>query len=176
MDNDVRVYKLSEFAELMDVSITSLRRWDKNGVLVAERSNGCHRSYTNDHIIKLNNLRDQNCSKLTRKKNFVYKDLTNCVFGKLRVLERGVDWIGSNGHRHIQWLCECECGGRLLVKGSSLNAGYNKSCGCSQYGDNETKQMWSEYHNLSPDIAINNVELKLVDKPTKILIQNLQVY
>lgn len=41
-----RTYKLSEFAVLAGVSVKSLQRWDKNGVLVADRTDGCHRSYT----------------------------------------------------------------------------------------------------------------------------------
>ena len=167
MNNNVQSYKLSEFAELMNVSITSLRRWDKNGVLIADRSDGCHRFYTQTHIDLLIELREQNSSKLTRMKNFKFKDLSGQMFDKLLVIERADDWVGANGHRCIQWLCECDCGQRLLVKGSSLIAGYNKSCGCSQYGDGATKAMWSEYHNMKPNEVIINTELMLVDKPTK---------
>lgn len=96
----------------------------------------------------LNQLRAENSSKLSRKKNFRFEDLTGKRFGKLLVLERAEDWVGANGHRHIQWLCQCECGNQVVIKGSSLRAGYNKSCGCSQYGDGETKRMWQEYEQL----------------------------
>lgn len=137
-----RTYKLSEFAVLAGVSVKSLQRWDKNGVLVADRTDGCHRSYTQKHLDLLNQLRAENSSKLSRKKNFRFEDLTGKRFGKLLVLERAEDWVGANGHRHIQWLCQCDCGNQVVIKGSSLRAGYNKSCGCSQYGDGETKCMW----------------------------------
>lgn len=165
MNSDIQTYKLGEFAELMNVSVKSLQRWDKNGVLVADRTDGCHRSYSQKHIDKLIELKTQNSSKLTRKKNFRFKDLTNMYFGDLKVIERTDDWIGANGHRHIAWLCECKCGNRVTIKGSSLNAGYNKSCGCSQFGDSETKHMWQEYHNMSPDEVIANTEL---NKPVAI--------
>lgn len=143
-----KIYKLSEFAELAGVSTKSLQRWDKNGVLVADRTDGYHRSYTQRHLDLLNQLRAENSSKLSRKKNFRFEDLTGKRFGRLLVLKRAEDWVGANGHRHIQWLCQCDCGNQVVVKGASLQAGYNKSCGCSRYGDSETKRMWAEYQQL----------------------------
>lgn len=141
-------YRLSEFAELMGVSTKSLQRWDKNGVLVAYRTDGCHRSYTQHHIDELNRLRVENSSKLSRQKNYKFEDLTDRDFDKLHVVERAEDWVGANGHRYIQWLCRCACGNMVVVKGASLRAGYNKSCGCSQYGDGDTKVMWQDYQKL----------------------------
>lgn len=159
--SDNEIYKLSEFAELMNVSTKSLQRWDGNGLLVADRTDGCHRSYTQKHIEELNSLRKQNSSKLTRKKNYKFKDITNEYFGKLHVIERADDWIDANGHRHIMWRCECECKNIVVIKGSSLNAGYNKSCCCSQYGDGDTKRMWDEYNNMLPDEVLSSVNLKM---------------
>lgn len=160
MNNSQKIYKLGEFANLMNVSKKSLQRWDKNGVLVADRTDGCHRSYSQEHIDKLQQLRAQNSSKLTRQKNYKYKDLTGMHFGKLHVIERAKDWIGANGHRHIQWRCLCSCGNEVIIKGSSLVSGYNKSCGCSQYGNGETKAMWAEYYAMSPDEAFEKAMTK----------------
>lgn len=168
MSNDEKIYRLGEFAKLMNVSVKSLQRWDKNGMLVADRTDGCHRSYSQKHIDELQRLRAENSSKLTRKKNYKYKDLTNVRFDKLKVICRADDWIGANGHRHIQWLCECDCGNRVIVKGSSLNSGYNKSCGCSQYGNSETKQMWSEYYDMSPDEAFEQAMKKPLPEVTTV--------
>lgn len=160
MNNNEKTYKLGEFAELTGVSRKSLQRWDKNGTLVADRTDGCHRSYSQKHIEQLHKLQSENSSKLTRKKNYRFKDLTDMYFGKLHVIERADDWIGANGHRHIQWLCECKCGNKVVIKGASLLAGYNKSCGCLRYGDNETKQMWSEYYEMSPEEALKEAQNK----------------
>lgn len=173
-DSVQKHYKLGEFAALAGVSTKSLQRWDKNGVLVADRTDGYHRSYTDDHLRKLRQLQAENSSKLTRKKNFQYRDLTGCDFDKLHVIRRADDWIGPNGHRHIQWLCKCKCGNEIVVKGSSLISGYRKSCGCSRYGDNETKRMWAEFNKLTEDDAKqllakipDTAPTLMVDKPVK---------
>lgn len=148
-NNSEKEYSLSEFAEKINVSTKTLARWDKSGILVADRTPSNRRRYTQRHIDAHAALCETNGVLLSRRKHFQYRDLTGSVFGRLTVLERTDDYIASNGHRHIQWSCLCECGSTTVVKGSSLNAGYNKSCGCSQYGDGDTKRMWSEYLRLS---------------------------
>jgi len=45
----------------------------------------------------------------------------NSVFGRLTVLR--------NVQRN-EWLCRCECGTEVVVKGFKLLSGNNKSCGC----------------------------------------------
>lgn len=172
MNSSEKTYKLSEFAKLMNVSTKSLQRWDKNGVLVADRTDGCHRSYTQKHIEELKRLQKENGSKLTRVKNFKFKNLKGERFEKLEVIERAEDWIAPNGHRYIQWLCRCDCGNEVVIKGSSLNSGYNKSCGCSQYGNGDTKRMWEEYHNMTPEEALDKVKLMLPVNHTKSNIGN----
>lgn len=150
-----KCYKVSEFAKLIGVSPKSLQRWDKNGLLVADRTDGCHWSYTQKHIDEFEKIRTENAALLSRKKHFSYEDLTGKWFGQLEVIERAEDWIGANGHRHITWRCKCHaCGGETVIKGASLRAGYNKTCGCSQYGDSETKRMWAEYQAMSEDDAV----------------------
>ena len=57
------------------------------------------------------------------------KDLTGQRFGRLVVLceypirERGV---------YSQWVCQCDCGNKTIVIGTSLSYGSTKSCGCLQ--------------------------------------------
>lgn len=148
MTNNSNSYKLSEFAEKLNVSTKTLQRWDKSGILVAHRNDSNRRVYTDAHIEQYNNIAATNEALLSRRKHFKYKDLTGQVFGQLTVIERSDDFIARNGHRHIQWLCACACGQTKIIKGSSLSAGYNKSCGCSQYGDGDTKRMWAEYVTL----------------------------
>lgn len=55
-------------------------------------------------------------------------DLTGSVFGKLKVIRRVV----SRKNHGVRWLCECECGNKLIVDGHSLKRGNTKSCGCLQ--------------------------------------------
>ena len=51
-------------------------------------------------------------------------DITGHRYGRLRVIEyRGIKH-GS------MWLCECDCGNRVVVQRSNLRSGTTKSCGC----------------------------------------------
>lgn len=55
------------------------------------------------------------------------EDLTGRRFGKLEVICR-------DENRHGYWICECECGNRKSIKGTSLTGKKNHtiSCGCVQ--------------------------------------------
>lgn len=57
-------------------------------------------------------------------------DLTGQRFGLLTVVKKEKDYIQSNGRRRIQYLCRCDCGNEIIVKGDSLKGGHTKSCGC----------------------------------------------
>lgn len=164
-ENKKEMYKIGEFAKIINVSISSLQRWDKNGLLKAIHGKGNRRYYTKDHIKKYDQLKKENKSRLSRRKNPKYKDLTGNVYGKLTVLNRADDWIGLNGHRHIQWNCICECGNKTVIKGSSLQSGYNKSCGCSQYGNSVVKKMWDDYKKLEPEKILENVKKSSFSEP-----------
>lgn len=53
-------------------------------------------------------------------------DLTGRVFGRWTVLDVAVsDFFGA-----AHWWCECECGVRRRVAGTSLRTGATLSCGC----------------------------------------------
>lgn len=47
-------------------------------------------------------------------------------FGRLTVVKR----FGNNKHRDVIWLCNCDCGNKILVPGSSLKNYNTTSCGC----------------------------------------------
>lgn len=64
------------------------------------------------------------------------KDLTNMRFGHLLVIEK-TDKRYSNGT--VGWLCECDCGNRLVVRSGSLIRGHTRSCGCNRMSK------WEEY-------------------------------
>ena len=39
----------------------------------------------------------------------------------------------SKGHG-AEWLCQCDCGKHVTVRGTDLRSGKTKSCGCLRYG------------------------------------------
>lgn len=53
-------------------------------------------------------------------------DLTNQTFGRWTVLEQ----TGSDQYNNALWLCECQCGNKKIVPGTTLRKGDSKSCGC----------------------------------------------
>lgn len=59
-------------------------------------------------------------------------DLVGQRFGRLVVICRAKNIDG-----HAQWICRCDCGNEIITRGSSLNNGRTKSCGC--YG----KEQWA---------------------------------
>lgn len=61
----------------------------------------------------------------------VKKDLTGQKFGKLLVLEQDEDEVNpKTGQRFAHWKCLCECGKICSPRGTALNGGTTKSCGC----------------------------------------------
>lgn len=57
-------------------------------------------------------------------------DLTGQKFGRLTVIARAENHIQTNGQRKTQWLCQCECGKKIIIKASDLKSGHTRSCGC----------------------------------------------
>ena len=57
-------------------------------------------------------------------------DLTGQRFGRLVVVSRERNAQCGNS----RWLCDCDCGGKTIVQGSSLRAGSTKSWGCLETG------------------------------------------
>ena len=54
-------------------------------------------------------------------------DLTNQIFGKLRVIEKDNSKLTKTGS---YWLCQCECGNYKSVRSQHLRDGSIQSCGC----------------------------------------------
>lgn len=48
-------------------------------------------------------------------------------FGRLQVLRKVPS---HNNSKSIYWLCKCDCGKEVEVRGSALTSGHTKSCGC----------------------------------------------
>lgn len=58
--------------------------------------------------------------------NFV--DITGQKFGRLTVS----GFAGKSNDRQYMWLCDCDCGNTVIVRGYSLRSGNTQSCGCLQ--------------------------------------------
>lgn len=64
-----------------------------------------------------------------------YKNYLGFIFNKLTVLK----FIEiRNGHAY--WFCKCDCGNKVIVRGSHLKENNIKSCGCFLKGIPKTKE------------------------------------
>lgn len=73
-------------------------------------------------------------------------DLTGQRFGKLTVLER----IPQENRKPTKYLCQCDCGNKKVIIGTSLTGGYTRSCGCySRELTKETIAGWNKTHGES---------------------------
>ncbi len=58
--------------------------------------------------------------------NQFFKDMKGQIISKLQVLNR----VENDRFGNAMWLCKCECGNEVIVKGANLRNGKTKSCGC----------------------------------------------
>lgn len=57
-----------------------------------------------------------------------FKDLTGIRFGKLTAIKPN----GKTKQNMVLWLCKCDCGNEVTVRGTNLSQKRTKSCGCSR--------------------------------------------
>lgn len=69
-------------------------------------------------------------------------DLIGQKFGRLIVIEKAESHISPCGTKCSMFLCECECGNRIVVQGRNLKNGNTKSCGCHR------AEISSELHTI----------------------------
>lgn len=55
------------------------------------------------------------------------ENLVGKRFNFLTVVSRVID-----EKDHVKWLCKCDCGNEIIVRGDSLKSNHTKSCGCLQ--------------------------------------------
>ncbi|UOQ86204.1 hypothetical protein [Gracilibacillus salinarum] len=65
------------------------------------------------------------------------KNITGKTYGRLTVMKR----VENSKNGHACWLCECECGGAVIVSGDNLRNGNTKSCGCLSMERSSTNRM-----------------------------------
>lgn len=90
----------------------------------------------NEIITRGNSLKakgNHNCGCYRSKLRISDKEMIGKRFGKLSVIERGENLVSSTGSVVNQWLCSCDCGVTLLIRGASLRNGHTASCGCHRW-------------------------------------------
>lgn len=83
-----------------------------------------------------------------------FKDITNNVYGNLKVIKR----VDNDKYNNAQWLCKCSCGKECVVLGYHLRTGHTTSCGnrvhkkgiqnpCYRHGKRNTR-LYKIYYNM----------------------------
>lgn len=93
MNNSETIYKPKEFSKLIGLSVSSLQRLDRAGILVANRTSTNRRYYTMEHYMEymgINN-KDNHISKNTTLEE-IEKILKNLLEGDLKTI-----YISDNG-------------------------------------------------------------------------------
>ena len=55
--SNITIFKPKDFAKLLDVSVGTLQRWDREGILQANRTPTNRRYYTYDHYLKFKGVK-----------------------------------------------------------------------------------------------------------------------
>ncbi len=73
----------------------------------------------------------KSCGCLNNKTEKRRKSLTSMRFGRLQVLKYAKTVrVGKQKSFDAVWLCKCDCGKEVEIRGRSLRAGNTTSCGC----------------------------------------------
>lgn len=77
-------------------------------------------------------------------------DLQGQRFGKLIALERVSSIKERSGQSRTAWLCQCDCGRKVVVKTINLRSGDTQSCGCENISHGEIKiEQFLKDNNIS---------------------------
>jgi len=78
------------------------------------------------------------------------KDMVGFKVGKLTVIERDAHRADKNNKAQVAyWLCQCDCGSKVSIAGTTLRNGTSKSCGCGKNGDAFTTHGHTRNNNRS---------------------------
>lgn len=122
----------------------------------------------NEVAVQTDNLKNGNtkscgCYQKEQTSKASFKDLTNQRFGKLVVVER----VGNNRFGHINYKCQCDCGGITIVDANNLRQGNTNSCGCIKSKGEMIINKWLQDHNINfiPQYSHNNIILESGRRP-----------
>lgn len=82
---------------------------------------------------------------------------TGNIYGNLTVLSQ----TASDGRGEASWLCQCGCGKKVIVLGSNLRNGRQKSCGCKKRLSEGEAAINFLYRNLKRNARDRGIEWSL---------------
>jgi len=134
---------------------------DRTGVRYGRLT--CIKRVPNNPTSNFINGHTKSCGCLKKGRNSTLaKDLTGQRFRRLKVIK----WVG-NKKQFAYWLCRCDCGKIMKLRGTSLSTGHTSSCGCYQR-DITSERMRKRKRELNPNWNPNLTdEERLIDRSTQ---------
>ena len=121
--------------------------------------------------VRLKNGETRSCGCLKREmlSKRVWKDLTGCTIGRLKVLRRVQNSppTASCPEGHVQYECECSCPDhtRVIVAAGALLGGTTRSCGCLRKERvSELKRKWAEGDELNLSSRFDDMKKRCYNK------------
>jgi len=84
-------------------------------------------------------------------------NLKGKTFTRLKVISKA----GKDKYRKILWNCVCECGNKIKVSTSALNAGNTKSCGCLVKANSGNRKGYKPTQNMGSICKANDDKIDL---------------
>lgn len=90
-------------------------------------------------------------------------DMTGLRYGRLRV----INYAGKDRNNLTEWLCECECGKKLIVRGQDLRRGRQVSCGCHKRNLTVERNTFHGLSKTRPYRIWKNMKSRCLNPKTK---------
>ena len=123
-------------SELKDLTGKRFGRWTVKYLVCKHRENGapatiwhCVCDCGTEKDVRASNLifgGSKSCGCLSKEcSGKTAKNILGMRFGMLTVIKKS-----ESKNKRATWLCRCDCGKEVIVKGNSLLNGNTRSCGC----------------------------------------------
>lgn len=107
--------------------------------------------------LKSGNTKSCGCYQKEQASKANFKDLTGQRFGKLIVLER----VENDRFGHVNYKCQCDCGGTTIVDATNLRNGITNSCGCLKSKGEMIINNWLQKHKINFISQYSHTEIVL---------------
>lgn len=91
------------------------------------------------------NTKSCGCYQKEQASKASFKDLTGQRFGKLVVIKR----VENNKFNHVNYKCQCDCGGIAIIDANNLRNGITNSCGCLKSKGEMIINNWLQKHKIN---------------------------
>lgn len=101
----------------------------------------------------------QSCGCLQAKTLFKKTDLTGKKFNNLKVIES----IGEGNGYNEKWLCQCECGNKIVLTRKQIDGKKIKSCGCKIY-ESQLENQKKAFEKFKEDNLVDGTSIVAISR------------